>query len=106
MTKTGDQNLLITASDEGNNIVTYAAVLTVLQDTEPPVISGVKDRVYFIGDSPDFKSGIKVTDNHDKDLEVTVDSSQVNMAAEGTYVVTYTVAGYIWEMFDKYCQYW
>lgn len=28
MTKTGDQNLLITASDEGNNIVTYAAVLT------------------------------------------------------------------------------
>lgn len=91
MTKTGDQNLLITASDEGNNIVTYAAVLTVLQDTEPPVISGVKDRVYFIGDSPDFKSGIKVTDNHDKDLEVTVDSSQVNMAAEGTYVVTYTV---------------
>ncbi len=80
--------------DENNS--TEAAVTeteeetTQALDTEPPVISGVKDRTYNIGDTVTYTSGVSAKDNVDGDVEVVVDKSAVDVKKAGSYKVIYT----------------
>lgn len=89
MSKVGEQSLTIIATDEGNNSIRLPVTLTVSADTEPPVITA-NDIYCYVGDTPDYKSGVKVTDNHDKKLDIHVDSSSVNTGMEGCYSVQYS----------------
>lgn len=59
-------------------------------DTQPPVISGVKDRTYHVGDTVLYLSGVSASDDRDQEVEVTVDKSQVNVNQAGSYKVYYT----------------
>jgi len=59
-------------------------------DTEPPVISGVKDRTFNIGDNVIYTSGVSAKDNVDGQVAVTVDKSAVNVKKAGSYKVIYT----------------
>ena len=88
--KVGDQTVSIVVTDEGGNSVQKDMKLTVLEDTEPPLITGAKDFKAYLGYSISYKSGVKVTDNHDKNISLKVDSSKVNTKAIGTYPVTYS----------------
>ena len=65
-------------------------MLTVLHDTEPPVISGVKDICAYVGNQIDYESGILVSDDHDENVKLKIDSSAVNMKAGGSYPLTYS----------------
>lgn len=59
------------------------------EDTEPPVIMGVKDLATTVGGSISYKKDVFVTDNHDENVELIIDSSDVDLNKEGNYEVIY-----------------
>lgn len=89
MKQLGEQKLSIVATDAGGNTVQLDVVLTVIPDTEPPVIKGAKDITVYLGRTIQYKNGVKVTDNHDRNITLHVDTSKVNTKAYGDYPVTY-----------------
>ncbi len=86
----GTQSVGIRVTDAGGNSVEKTANLTLKEDKEPPVISGVQDIEVYLGNAVSYKNGVTVSDNSGEDIELTVDNSQVNLNAVGTYPVTYT----------------
>ncbi len=86
----GTYDVTVIARDMGNNTSAATAVLTIVADTEPPVITGVTDRTVYIGDTVQYKENITATDNRDGEVEVSADIRGVNPNEEGTYTVTYT----------------
>lgn len=88
-TTPGTQEVALLLTDEDGNTTELTATLTVLQDTTPPVISGVADQEILLGETVAYKKGVTVTDDYDENVELEVDSSQVNPAVAGDYLVTY-----------------
>lgn len=86
----GTKKVAIVLEDAFGNRSELSSVLTVKEDTEPPVFSGIKDKVVYIGDSISYKKGVTVTDNKDGEISFNVDSSEVNLNKAGTYKVYYT----------------
>lgn len=85
----GEQIVEIRVTDAGGNETIKSAKLTLENDTEAPVISGVSDLNVLIGSSVSYKKNVTVTDNCPDGLQLTVDNSAVNLNAEGTYPITY-----------------
>ncbi len=90
-TQVGDQTVRIILTDQGGNEAKLEAILTLEADTEPPRIYGVQDNTVFPDTPIAYKKGVYVLDNRDKELEVSVDSSRVNIKKEGSYKVIYSV---------------
>lgn len=88
-TAPGPQTVALLLTDEDGRQTELAANLTVIQDTTPPVISGVEDQTVLLGESVAYKKGVTVTDDCDEEVELEVDSSQVNPTVAGDYLVTY-----------------
>ena len=88
-TTPGSQQVTVVLTDESGNQAQVTATLTVVQDTTPPVISGVENQTVLLGDTVAYKKGVTVTDDYDEDVELEVDSSQVNPTVAGDYLVTY-----------------
>jgi hypothetical protein len=86
----GEQTVKLILEDEANNQTELEAKLTVIQDTEPPEIYGVKDNTIYINTPVSFKKGVYVYDNRDGEIQVQVDSSNVNQKVAGEYKVIYT----------------
>src|SRR5690606_12197659 len=60
-------------------------------DTTKPVITGAKDINYTIGDAePSYLDGVSATDDVDGEVDVTVDTTNVNLDVEVVYNITYT----------------
>lgn len=87
--KSGSQDVKIVVTDESGNSVKLTQKLTLYEDTEPPVITGVHDINAYLGDGISYKEGITVTDNISTDIQLQVDNSQVNLNEAGTYTITY-----------------
>lgn len=91
MTKDGEQTVTILLTDEGGNTTQISAKLTVIIDSQPPVIEGVQESfLIYQGDTISYRTGVTVTDNMDENPELTIDSSQVDLSTPGEYTVTYT----------------
>ncbi len=90
MTKAGAQELTILLTDAAGNVTRLPVVLTVLVDGDAPVISGVTDRVFFVGQEIDLMSGITVTDGDGPAPKLVVDQGRLDLSAPGTYSITYT----------------
>lgn len=88
-TAPGPQTVALLLTDEDGRQTELTANLTVIQDTTPPVISGVEDQTVLLGESVAYKKGVTVTDDCDEEVELEVDSSQVNPTVAGDYLVTY-----------------
>lgn len=88
--KIGTQELEIVFTDGGGNETVRPVQLTLLEDTEAPVIHGAVDLRVFIGAGISYKKNVTVTDNCTEGLTLTVDTSGVNTGAEGAYPVVYT----------------
>lgn len=87
--KPGRQTVVIVLRDTSGNTREIESTLTILQDTEPPVITGAADLAVFIGDKVSYRTGVTVTDDHDSAVQLEIDSSAVNPAEAGTYPVVY-----------------
>lgn len=87
--KAGTQDVTIVLEDLSKNKTELKAALKVKADTEAPKIEGTKDQTVYIGDKVSYKNGVTVTDNKDKDVQLEVDSSAVNLKKAGTYNVVY-----------------
>ncbi len=84
---------LFSANTSSITLITDSpAPLTVLKDTEAPVIYGVKELTMKAGGSISYKQGIEVTDNHDENVTFDVDIRAVDTKTPGDYPVIYTAA--------------
>lgn len=91
LTKDGLQQVSILLTDGGGNTTEVYANLTVIIDSQPPVIEGVPESfLIYQGDTVSYRAGVTVTDNMDESLELTIDSSQVDLGTPGEYTVTYS----------------
>ena len=86
----GDQEVTIEATDGHGNKTSQKAILTIKEDKEGPVFSGLSDLKVTKGSTPDYKKSVTAKDDKDGDVDFTVDSSSVNLDKVGTYNVTYT----------------
>jgi len=88
----GQIPITIVAEDGSGNKTEADTVLNLVQeyDIEPPVIEGQLDKTVYAGTSVSFKTDVVVTDNVDTDIEVQVDSSNVDIDTPGEYTVIYT----------------
>ncbi|MBR5636389.1 MAG: transglutaminase domain-containing protein [Pseudobutyrivibrio sp.] len=82
----------IVAEDASGNKTTAETTLNLVEeyDIVPPVIEGQLNKTVYMGQGISFKNGIVVTDNVDKNIEIQVDSSHVNMDVPGEYPIIYT----------------
>lgn len=87
--KEGTSKVLIEVKDAGGNITEAEATLRVVNDHEPPVISGVEELTMTVGGSISYKKGVKVTDNYDEEVKLEVDTSEVDTNKAGDYKVVY-----------------
>ncbi len=86
----GEYTVTYRAADSSGNIVLATAKITVLADTEPPVISGTGSYEIYIGDKIDYLSGITVSDNRDPSPLLVIDESKLNLQKAGAYPVIFT----------------
>lgn len=90
LTKDGDQTVTVLLTDEGGNTTEVPVKLTVIIDTQPPVIEGVqKEFLIYQGDTISYRAGVTVTDDIDEDPDFSIDNSQVDLSAPGEYTVAY-----------------
>ncbi|WP_276310680.1 Ig-like domain-containing protein [Bifidobacterium sp. SO1] len=70
-----------------------SVTVTVVNDTEAPVLSGIDDRSIKVGDEFDPLAGVSAKDNVDGDVtaNITVDGT-VDTTKAGSYTLTYTVS--------------
>ena len=88
--KVGEQSVTVLLTDAGGNTQKLSATLTVNIDKEPPEILGAADQEVMLGDSVSYRSGVTVKDNKDDQVELTIDTSEVNLNETGSYPVVYT----------------
>lgn len=86
----GEFDVVIVLEDEGHNKTEIKGKLTVKKDDIPPKIDGLKNMSVEIGKTVSYKKGITVSDNLDKDIELKIDSSKVNLNHVGKYPVVYS----------------
>lgn len=86
----GRQTVSIVLKDEYGNSTLLKAEIEVQADTEPPQIYGVLDRSVYLEEKIAYKKDVYVEDNSGQEIEVEVDSSQVDITKTGKYTVTYT----------------
>lgn len=86
----GKYDVEIVLEDQGNNQTVIQTTLNVKKDDVAPTITGIKDLTVVKGKTISYKTGVTVKDNIDKDVELKVDSSQVNLNKIGKYKVVYS----------------
>lgn len=89
-TYVGTQDVNVIITDTTGNSSEITSQLTIITDTECPVIYNVCDLEAYIGDPISYMNGVYAEDNWDEDIEVNVDNSCVNLTEEGEYQVIYT----------------
>ncbi len=87
----GEQEVEIVGTDEGGNRVVKKTTITLIEDTEPPVLSGVKDKSIYLGHSISYREGVTVTDNNPLGTNLEIDTGGLDINVAGTYKITYTV---------------
>jgi|GEM_PF-204458 len=87
----GQHNVAIRLTDAFGNTTQVTATLAVSNpDVTPPVFSYIPNRYFQIGETVNYLSQVKATDDTDSILIITYDASKVNTSAPGRYPVVYT----------------
>lgn len=86
----GVQEVEIAATDSAGNQTVKKAVMTLIPDTEPPVIMGAGNISICLGENVSYRTGVSAYDNCDGAVSIEIDNSAVNLAELGTYHVIYT----------------
>ncbi len=89
-TEEGTRTVRIVLEDAGGNQTILTPKLTVYDPEKKPEIHGVLDQTVYVGDSISYRNGVVVTADQDKEPELTIDSSAVDLDHPGVYPVIYT----------------
>ena len=88
--KAGEYDIVYSATDAAGNCRTVITGVTVIEDTQAPVLYGLRNLNVRSGGTVSYRAGVAVDDNTDAAPTLTVDSSAVNLVEPGDYPVTYT----------------
>ncbi len=83
------QQITFVATDTSGNRREETVTLTLIHDTEPPELYGVRDRYCYVNESAAYLADVFAWDDCDGDVAVTVDASGVDLSRIGNYRVTY-----------------
>ncbi len=87
----GDYDVAIRVKDaSGNETEDLHSVLTIIEDTEAPTFVTVPELSAYVGGTVAYRQGVIVTDNCGGELDIQVDSTDVDFNTVGDYEVRYT----------------
>lgn len=89
--KVGNYEVVIVVEDEAGNKTEKNAQVKVVKDEEKPTLTGLNQMFVYVNGSVDYLKGVTAKDNRDKDPQIHVDDSQVDLTKAGTYTIKYTV---------------
>ena len=89
-TELGDYEIQLELADSYGNKKNYKTVMTLVVDTEAPVITGPVSITGYVGEAVAYRKAVEVTDNCFGEVDVTVDNSAVDTSKAGSYRVKYT----------------
>lgn len=85
----GEKEITLILSDEYENKTNLHATLSVIIDTQAPVIEGVTDQELYQGKTIAYRAGVTVTDDQDPAPALVIDNKGVDLNTPGVYTVTY-----------------
>ena len=85
----GTYSVPIILTDADGNEFTYTASLTLVNDTTPPTINGLRDLVAYLGGTVSYFSGVTTADDCDAGVTLDVDTKNINLKEVGVYDVVY-----------------
>ena len=85
----GTYPISIIVTDKDGREFFHTASLTLVNDTTPPTINGLKDLFAYLGGGVSYLSGVTASDNCDAGVTLTIDNSSVNLKEVGIYDVIY-----------------
>lgn len=86
----GKQSGVIQAIDRGGNVTNAEVKVTVINDSTPPEIKGVRDIKAYVNDEMDLFGGITVVDNKDPSPKLTASPDLSDCYVAGDYTLKYT----------------
>jgi len=84
-----NQDVQIRVTDDRDNVAIAHATLNITLNTTPPVITGTKPIISRLGNPIVYRTGVVARDDFGRDIELQVDSSNVDPHTEGEYIVTF-----------------
>jgi oligopeptide transport system substrate-binding protein len=93
LTTPGVYIVTYTAKDQYDNVGTAQVTVTVVNETVPPVITGVRNIDVYVNGIPDYKLGLKVSDNVSELTvdDIVFDTSKVDRTKAGRYEASMTL---------------
>jgi len=88
-TALSNQEVLIRVTDDRDNVAVAQATLNIVLNTTPPVITGTEPIISRLGNPIMYRTGVTARDDFGRELELQVDSSDVDAHTEGEYTVIY-----------------
>lgn len=76
-------------TDLGGNETIVLVPLSVIRDSVAPVITGTRDVSIIVGETISYRTGVEVTDDHDKNPKLDIDTSGVQLDKPGDYQAIY-----------------
>ena len=91
MNQIGDYDVTFRVEDaSGNKTKELHSILTVIEDTTPPVFKSTPELSAYVGEAIAYRKGLVVTDNCGGAVDIQVDSSSVDPNTPGDYEVRFT----------------
>ena len=90
MSRGGRYNTYVTLTDAVGNQTYVVVPFEVTVDSNPPEIKGYQDLEVYIGDTVSYRKNLIITDDHDPNPALDIDTSNVDLKTPGKYDVTYT----------------
>ena len=88
--KKESQEVTLIATDAAGNESQETFTLVLKEDKKPPELIGVRNQTGYVNEPVSFLSDVSAEDECDGEVEVTVDTSKVDITKTGTYTVTYS----------------
>ena len=91
MDQIGDYDIVFRVEDaSGNKTKELHSILTVIEDTTPPVFKTVPELSAYVGEAIAYRKGLVGTDNCGGAVDIQVDASAVDPNTPGDYTVSFT----------------
>lgn len=91
MSELGDYPVSFRVTDaSGNRTAVLHTVVTVIQDTEPPVFTALPELNAYVGEAIAYRNGLVVEDNCCGEIRIEVDASTVTPGVAGDFSIIYT----------------